>query len=395
MPAETVLTPDVKIVVPDERCNLDFLLRPIPGESAAGENTGREVRTQIEMLRANDDQQGSLRDGGLKQGEVRVADPKAILTLASQTLSVRSKDLPIAIYCAEAMANLYGMPGAYAGLCLIKGLVDNFWSGLYPHIEDDDPGDRAVWFERLDTYLAQRLVDVPIAKEFEGKRYTIVEWDHCQIQMSEANRMPQETPRQDKEKKAAITTVRARQEHLEKAVAKTPVEFYHELSHVVTQCAAVCEQLRDAVDRRFRDEPGVGNLENPIPNFDRIRTTLRKFAGRIANILQTRPAPPSDGNVPNPQQPSDVNSPNVNSPNVPDGPPGQLRNRADAIRMLQTVRDYFKSTEPSSPVSYGIDRALAWSGMSLEEWLDAMVHDATVLAKLRDNLGLPAKEKAK
>jgi type VI secretion system protein ImpA len=64
------------------------------------------------------------------------------------------------------------------------------------------------------------------------------------------------------------------------------------------------------------------------------------------------------------------------------------QSRADALRQLAAVADYFRRTEPHSPVSYLVQRAVRWGEMPLEAWLQNVIHDESVLAQLRETLGL-------
>jgi type VI secretion system protein ImpA len=66
----------------------------------------------------------------------------------------------------------------------------------------------------------------------------------------------------------------------------------------------------------------------------------------------------------------------------------ELQSRADALRQLAAVADYFRRTEPHSPVSYLIQRAVRWGEMPLEAWLQNVIHDESVLDQLRETLGL-------
>ena len=51
-------------------------------------------------------------------------------------------------------------------------------------------------------------------------------------------------------------------------------------------------------------------------------------------------------------------------------------------------REFFRRTEPHSPVSYLVQRAVQWGHMPLENWLRDVIKDEAVLANLRDTLGL-------
>jgi type VI secretion system protein ImpA len=63
-------------------------------------------------------------------------------------------------------------------------------------------------------------------------------------------------------------------------------------------------------------------------------------------------------------------------------------NRSDALRRLAAVAEYFHRTEPHSPVAYLVQRAVRWGEMPLEQWLQDVIHDESVLNQLRDTLGL-------
>jgi type VI secretion system protein ImpA len=67
---------------------------------------------------------------------------------------------------------------------------------------------------------------------------------------------------------------------------------------------------------------------------------------------------------------------------------GPLRTRQDAINRLKEVAAYFRQTEPHSPVSYLVERAVKWSQMPLESWLASVIKDSTVLDSLRETLGV-------
>ena len=77
------------------------------------------------------------------------------------------------------------------------------------------------------------------------------------------------------------------------------------------------------------------------------------------------------------------------------GPRGQLaemtlepHNRADALRRLEALAVYFRQTEPHSPVSYLVQRAVRWGEMPLEAWLQDVINDEGVLSRVRETLGL-------
>ena len=67
---------------------------------------------------------------------------------------------------------------------------------------------------------------------------------------------------------------------------------------------------------------------------------------------------------------------------------GPIATRADALRRLREVADFFRRTEPHSPVAYLADKAARWGDLPLHEWLRTVVKDPAALAMFDDMLGV-------
>ena len=75
------------------------------------------------------------------------------------------------------------------------------------------------------------------------------------------------------------------------------------------------------------------------------------------------------------------------------GPSGPIRGRAEALARLGEVAEFFRQTEPHSPVSYLVQRAITWGQMPLETWLGDVIKDTAVLEAIKETLGIrPASE---
>jgi type VI secretion system protein ImpA len=66
---------------------------------------------------------------------------------------------------------------------------------------------------------------------------------------------------------------------------------------------------------------------------------------------------------------------------------GPLRERAQALAQLRQVAEFFRRSEPHSPVAYLADKAAQWGEMPLHAWLRAVVKDPAALAGLEELLG--------
>ena len=65
-----------------------------------------------------------------------------------------------------------------------------------------------------------------------------------------------------------------------------------------------------------------------------------------------------------------------------------IRSRAEAYQRLAEAADYLMHTEPHSPVSYLIKRAVTWGSMPLTELLQEIVSDHNDLQAILILLGM-------
>ncbi|HEY2014930.1 MAG TPA: type VI secretion system protein TssA, partial [Bryobacteraceae bacterium] len=117
------------------------LLSPISADNPGGENLRYSpIYDKIKEARREEDPKEW---GGDWQRTVKVADWPLTIKLASDALATKSKDLWLAAWLTEAMLRREGIPGLQAGLGLIKSLIEIFWDGLFPELEDGDSEFRA------------------------------------------------------------------------------------------------------------------------------------------------------------------------------------------------------------------------------------------------------------
>jgi len=69
------------------------------------------------------------------------------------------------------------------------------------------------------------------------------------------------------------------------------------------------------------------------------------------------------------------------------GASGPIQSRRDALKRLAEIAEFFQKTEPHSPISYIVTRAVKWGNMPLDVWLQDVIKDENVLFNLRQMLG--------
>lgn len=65
----------------------------------------------------------------------------------------------------------------------------------------------------------------------------------------------------------------------------------------------------------------------------------------------------------------------------------QPQSRAQALLQLRMVADFFRRTEPHSPVAYLADKAASWGDMPLHVWLRTVIKDPGAVAGVEELLG--------
>jgi type VI secretion system protein ImpA len=77
-------------------------------------------------------------------------------------------------------------------------------------------------------------------------------------------------------------------------------------------------------------------------------------------------------------------------PHTPAAPVlGQISTRSEALAQLRAVADFFRRTEPHSPVSYFADKAANVGEQDLASFLRAVVKDPASMAHIEELLGIP------
>ncbi|MCY1535260.1 type VI secretion-associated protein, ImpA family [compost metagenome] len=67
---------------------------------------------------------------------------------------------------------------------------------------------------------------------------------------------------------------------------------------------------------------------------------------------------------------------------------GPLQTRDQALAQLREVAEFFRRTEPHSPVAYLADKAASWGEMSLHLWLRTVLKNDETLSGLEELLGV-------
>ena len=170
-------------------------------------------------------------------------------------------------------------------------------------------------------------------------------------------------------------------ELLEAARRDTPHGFYRQLLEDADDCVEALRELQLAVDARLGvDGPSFAAVNDQV---DTLRRMLGRFA-REAGVLTDDGGDAHATEVPmGTDAESTQGAPAAGSMPATAGP---LASRRQALAQLRQVAEFFRRTEPHSPVAYLADKAARWGEMPLHVWLKRVIKDDATLAQMQEIL---------
>jgi type VI secretion system protein ImpA len=278
--------------------NVAQLLQAVSAERRCGEDLSFSSEVDsIAQARLYD-------DPTLDQGEwataLKEADWPFVASRCAEMIATRSKDLRLAAWLAEALAKTQGLRGLGDGYAVLAGLCEQYWTDLYPLVDDGD-------YDQRIGNLFWLLARTPVLVQ------------ECALQ----------TP------------------------ALADAEY----------CLSTLIALERVVDTQLgADGPGFSAAREAV------QAVLRDLAPYGTSVMLADGAEASGGSV-------------------AIAAVGALQNRAQALQQLRLVAEFFRRTEPHSPVAYLAERAATWGEMPLHVWLRAVIKDPATIAGVEELLG--------
>lgn len=337
------------------------LLEPIPGPSPSGENL--YYSSLYDKLKESRRQEEEIPQGEWRR-EIKKADYTQVIKLATDALAKKSKDLQLAAWLTEALLKQEGFSGLADGLDLLRGLIETFWEGVYPELEDGDAEMRATPLQWVGSRLGEEVKRVPITRSgldwvcYKGSRGVPYEKDAAE---SEAKSKARET---------ALAEGKMAPEEFDEAFDGTPAEFSSGLQGDLERALESVESLGQLCDEKFGDV---------APNFGPLRAALEDVRQTLRILLSKRGVPTpaaSPGESRLAQEPAQTweEVPVRQAAAAPRISTAEPADQADAFQRVAELARYLRRESPYSPVPYLLLRGLRWgelraNGSSLDEAL--------------------------
>ncbi|MCG8518547.1 MAG: type VI secretion system protein TssA [Pseudomonadales bacterium] len=303
-------------------------------------------------------------------------------------LESRSKDLEFVAWLIEALCREYGFDGVREGFDLAREMIERHWDQIYPSPDEEGLDTRIsplVGLNGVDGEgtLIRPIISVPLFFSSDG-HYTFATW-HAE-QAAEVARLDEDKA------EARIRSGSVSPEALETAAKETPIEHLVAMRVAIEAASQSFAALSDAMDEAMHGEPQpTTNIRKALERCllmlnhhagERIDQHLSQQADEAAEAVAVEEAASADGEAPVAEGRRSVDPVKV-----------AIESRKEALEQLQRLSDFFLKTEPHSPVSYAITRAVRWSELSLPELMEELIDDGGARDGFFKLTGVPAPER--
>jgi len=372
-----------------EGFDLVALLAPLPGDAPAGADLREDFSPQSAYYRLRDaraearateraaDTPDTDQAGG---GGLEAAVPaqwRTIRELSTKVLAEQTKDLEIAAWLTEALVRTDGLVGLTAGGRLIAGLTEQFWeSNLFPLPDEDGIATRVGPVAGLngtggDGTLMQPLRKVALWQRRDGSNFGF--W-----QYEQSVELPTIADAARLEARLAAGVVPF--DEMEREARAAGAVRLATLREEVNGALEAWRAMSDLLDARAGpDSPATGRVRELL---ERVLEVSERYGGAGADAAAGAAAPAPG--VPGATQ-------QTTFPATP-GSAEHGASREDMLRELGRIAEFFRRTEPHSPLAYTLDEAVRRGRMSWPQLLEEVVPDATARNAIQTALGIKPAE---
>jgi len=338
--------------------DITALLIPVSLESPAGDNLEYEpLFDDIRQARESDPEY--LQQDEWSVSKPRKADWMQVRILSEKALREQTKDLQLACWFVEALCHQQGLAGVNTGIEFLSEFITRFWFQCWPSLEEEGGKIRRSKLLRLDRDLSQQLFLQPLLSQ---PGTSLASWR----QSLDAEHNDRETAISQG---GDLTTANVDQQVLHfssSEIARQADQLF--------RLGAAFEQFEARYLTLSQDQEGE--------LFVLTRQTLADLTDYLQRLK--RQAIPLDDEIITPE--SVIENDTLLPDKTPYNASPQAMSRERAISQMLSISEYFRKTEPSSPVPFLMERASRWATMTLPEWLEEMLTDSNSINEINNVL---------
>ncbi|MCH7868696.1 MAG: type VI secretion system protein TssA [Myxococcales bacterium] len=351
--------------------DVERLVSPIRDDSPAGDDL--RLKSADITLQTINDARTEIPVEDDPGGVGRSADWVLSFRTCEEALASKTKDLEIAAWLTEALTRIDGFSGLHAGLQLATKLARTFWQHIHPGIDEDD-GEITLsirarpltWMGASKDFL-RAVSSCPIVDSADGRMLSWFDYKNSEL----VDRRARQSDQTAYNELLEIGYISG--DDWIACINSTDLGALRQTVANVRDCEAALDELRTECNELFKEDE---------PNF----VGLAELLLDVREYLEARiPAP---GEAESEGMSTAEGGEGQQVPAGPGASSGPVASREDALRRLTEVSDYFRRSEPHSPIAYLIQRTIRWGQMPLPELLKEIVKDDNVLSRIWDTLGI-------
>ncbi|MGD8175040.1 type VI secretion system protein TssA [Marinimicrobium sp. ARAG 43.8] len=360
--------------------DIESLLLPISDERPSGDDprANTSVQSIYQTLKRERSSARAAERKSVHDNDSHDANNhwREVLELAPRLLKEEAKDLEVASWYTEALVRKHGFGGLRDAFSLTLGLIDQYWENLYPMPDEDGLETRVSPISGLNGEGAEGVLIAPIRKVPLTEGQHPAPFSYWQYQQAlDIQKLADEEARQAKEDKLGYGL-----NDIEKAVRESEDAFFVNQRDDLDQALTHLRAFGQLLDNHC-------GLEHSPPTRNIIEI-LEECRGAINHLGRDKLAATGDTqNVGEPELDSESTTGETLSPH-----PKCSLDRNEAFRQLREISEFFRNTEPHSPVSYLLEKSVKWGNMRLDELMQELIPDSSSRAHYSELTGVEIAE---
>lgn len=367
--------------------DIEALSLPISDENPSGTDP-REDSSATSLYRQIKDARNTARTTERKAifdddgGKSALILWRPVLETGIEIITSQAKDLEVMAWILEALIRLHGIQGLAEGFTVLNNLIQSQFDTMYPLPDEDGMETKIGALTGLNgeggegTLLAP-IRNVEITKG--GSKEPFAFWQY--LQALEADKIAD-----DEQKESKIASLGFSLGDVQGCIRDSSADFYVNIKTQFEICISAFKAYNGVLsDKCSYDAPPNSN----------IRQLLEDMLGSIKHLAADKLI---DDTV-HEENSEDTTSESATS--APEGSGGRsgvatqsgaIKSRQDALKRLQDISDFFKKTEPHSPIPYSIEKIVRWGNMSLNELMTELIKDSDARERFSLITGLALEE---
>lgn len=365
--------------------DIESLIGPISEENAVGQDprlddTPTSVYYQIKDVR---NQARAAERKALMYGEEDESDWSPIAGMAPELLATLAKDLEVGAYLTEALVRERGFAGLRDAFTLLAELIARYGDDIYPLPDEDGIETRVAPLSGLngeggDGTLIAPIARIPITSSTSAGQFHSVDLQQSKNLDSLSS---EARDQQVQEGVAELSTVMT-------AIHETSDQFYQNLLEDLDGANEAFERLNRVCGEKYgRDAPPSTAISNAIAE---VRKTLMGLVG--SRIVSSAPEEETSDVGEEEQAEGGSPLPSRKGGSSASIASATIQNREEAFRGILRVAEFFKKTEPHSPIPFALERIVRWGRMPLPQLLKELIQDDNSIDQMFKLVGIPSSD---